>query len=49
VRGRRSRLALLGLLHSAGLAETKRKRPMLRPAGFQQPYRMGDALQLHLA
>jgi hypothetical protein len=31
VPGRRSRLALLSLLHSAGLAETEPKRPTLRP------------------
>ena len=40
MRGRRSRLNLPGAA-SAGLAKTKRKRPTLRPAGLQQPYRLG--------
>jgi hypothetical protein len=47
VRGRRSRLALLGLLHSAGPGRDEAERQALRPAGFQQPYWMGDALKLH--
>jgi hypothetical protein len=47
--GRRSRLALLGLPHSAGPGRDEAERQALRPAGFQQPYWLGDALKLHLA
>ena len=48
VRGRRSRLALLGLPHSAAPGRDQAERQALRPAGFQQPYWLGDALKLHL-
>jgi hypothetical protein len=37
-------LVLLGLLGSAGPGRDDAGCPTLRPAGFQQPYGMGDAL-----